>query len=90
MLQVFLNYGPFGSNGQTTWSMKLGKYARIKEVQINHGYIVDGIGFTVEYGSGLINTTTKYFGGQGGKTSKVTILSVFVFFHKKLTTVLNF
>lgn len=64
-------FGPWGNQGATNCSLKLGGHETIKEVIISHGSIIDGIGFTVadEFG----NTTTTWFGGHATETDKIVL-----------------
>ncbi|KMS95129.1 hypothetical protein BVRB_012050 isoform B [Beta vulgaris subsp. vulgaris] len=64
-----VNYGPYGSSKETNWSVELGRCEYIKEVLVNHGWIVDGIGFVIADASGL-PCPAKWFGGRGGDASR--------------------
>lgn len=69
--QVIKRNGPYGSQLPQNYDMQLEDGEHIKEVIIRHGLIVDAIGFMIaKLGGG---TTTKIFGGNGGKETKVNI-----------------
>ncbi|KMT12790.1 hypothetical protein BVRB_4g088840 [Beta vulgaris subsp. vulgaris] len=69
--QVIKRNGPYGSQLPQNYDMQLKDGEHIKEVIIRHGLIVDAIGFMIaKLGGG---TTTKIFGGNGGKETKIIL-----------------
>ncbi|XP_021715251.1 horcolin-like [Chenopodium quinoa] len=70
-MQAIEKHGPFGSNSPPNWNVILEERARIKEIIIRYGFIVDSIGFLLEGSNG--RTTAKLFGGRGGACSKITL-----------------
>lgn len=75
-VQDAVNYGPYGSSKETNWSVELGRCEYIKEVLLNHGWIVDGIGFVIADASG-VPCPAKWFGGRGGNESRVIVLFIY-------------
>uniref|UniRef100_A0A803LXY1 Jacalin-type lectin domain-containing protein n=1 Tax=Chenopodium quinoa TaxID=63459 RepID=A0A803LXY1_CHEQI len=54
------------------WSFQLKDDQVITKIMINHGYIVDGIGFEI---MGLCGKTIEWFTGPGGSLSELTHIS---------------
>uniref|UniRef100_A0A803N0B6 Jacalin-type lectin domain-containing protein n=1 Tax=Chenopodium quinoa TaxID=63459 RepID=A0A803N0B6_CHEQI len=62
--------GPYGSELDENWCMKLGEDEAIKEVVIRHKFVVHAFGLVIEKPCGLL--TTSMLGGKGGDESKDT------------------
>ena len=78
-----MKHRPYGSQRDTNWFIDIDKCDYIKEVLINKGFIVDGIGFVKVDASGIIHPT-QWFGGGGGSLSRVIIYSLCLLFFYSL------
>lgn len=66
---MFVQHGPYGSKVPRNYNWQLFHGDRISEVIINHGNIVNGIGFNITRPDG--GSYVPKFGGNGGLQSIV-------------------
>ncbi|XP_057540468.1 uncharacterized protein LOC130818342 isoform X2 [Amaranthus tricolor] len=73
LFQAIVQYGPYGSMFPETYRWQLSDSERITQIIINHGNVVDAIGFLISKPDGT--TYSKRFGGNTPNPSIIVLKS---------------